>query len=203
MVSAEEMRFDKMSKVRTFAAGIAVGAIIAAGAATAQNQLRIFVNGSELADSGAYIDDGKTYIPLRAVSEALGADVEWNGEEYSVSVTSKSISKLKLESNEILADPAGNGQEFELVLEAVANSWNDSIVSDSIYDKLSGQTKTTVEQILAYKFEFGAVPEVLNKAFSEYWTEEMNSSILYKNLTDVFDVENSGSGFALKEKSSN
>ncbi|MBP3361222.1 MAG: copper amine oxidase N-terminal domain-containing protein [Clostridia bacterium] len=192
-----------MSKVRTFAAGIAVGAIIAAGAATAQNQLRIFVNGSELADSGAYIDDGKTYIPLRAVSEALGADVEWNGEEYSVSVTSKSISKLKLESNEILADPAGNGQEFELVLEAVANSWNDSIVSDSIYDKLSGQTKTTVEQILAYKFEFGAVPEVLNKAFSEYWTEEMNSSILYKNLTDVFDVENSGSGFALKEKSSN
>lgn len=48
----------------------------------------IFVNGDTVPmDVGSEINSGRTLIPLRAVSEALGCDVSWNPEEYSVSVT--------------------------------------------------------------------------------------------------------------------
>ena len=37
----------------------------------------IFVNGNQI-ETDAFIQDGVTYVPLRAVSESLGADVAWN-----------------------------------------------------------------------------------------------------------------------------
>lgn len=47
----------------------------------------IFVNGDTVPmDVSSEIISGRTLVPLRAVSEALGCDVSWNPEEYSVSV---------------------------------------------------------------------------------------------------------------------
>lgn len=46
----------------------------------------IFVNG-KLISMPSYIQDGVTYIPLRAVSENLGADVSWNQDQYAAYVT--------------------------------------------------------------------------------------------------------------------
>lgn len=34
-----------------------------------------------------YIENGKTYVPIRFVSEALGADVQWNGTTKTVTIT--------------------------------------------------------------------------------------------------------------------
>lgn len=46
---------------------------------------RIFRNGTEIPnDAAAVIRDGRTYLPIRAVLEALDATVGWNG---SVRVT--------------------------------------------------------------------------------------------------------------------
>lgn len=192
-----------MVRIRIFITGVLTGALLFAGAALAENQLKIFINGNTIDTDGAYISDGTTYIPLRAVAEALGADVEWDQENYSISITSNSILKMRLDDNEILKNPSEHADEFEIVLEAVANSWNDNIVSNTIYEKLSGQAKTTVEQILSYKFEFGEIPQALNNAFSKYWTEDKNDTNLYKSITDVFDIESSDSGFILKQKTSN
>ena len=48
----------------------------------------IFVNGDTVRiDVSSEVISGRTLVPLRAVSEALGCDVSWNQEEYSVSVT--------------------------------------------------------------------------------------------------------------------
>jgi len=45
------------------------------------------VNGAKLtATAGAFIEDGVTYIPLRAVGEALGAAVGWDPDAFAVSV---------------------------------------------------------------------------------------------------------------------
>jgi len=46
------------------------------------------VNGEEVTlDSPAVIKNGTTFVPLRFIAEALGAQVEWNGEYQMVTVT--------------------------------------------------------------------------------------------------------------------
>ena len=38
-------------------------------------------------DSPAYIENGRTFLPLRFVAENLGAEVSWNGETKQVTIT--------------------------------------------------------------------------------------------------------------------
>lgn len=46
------------------------------------------VNGETVKlDSAAFIENGRTYLPLRFVSENLGAEVEWNGKDRTVTIT--------------------------------------------------------------------------------------------------------------------
>ena len=49
-----------------------------------------------------FIIDGTTYLPVRAISEALGKNVEWEGETYSVYITNPNEKKeIKTFSGEI------------------------------------------------------------------------------------------------------
>ena len=49
-----------------------------------------YINGEEKQlDSPAFIENERTYTPLRFISEALGADVLWNADENTVTVTIK------------------------------------------------------------------------------------------------------------------
>ncbi|MCL2047654.1 MAG: trypsin-like peptidase domain-containing protein [Defluviitaleaceae bacterium] len=52
----------------------------------------IIVNGNRVASDGAFIENGVTYVPLRLVSEALGATVGWDGATNSVSIDLASAS---------------------------------------------------------------------------------------------------------------
>jgi len=46
------------------------------------------VNGTAIVlDSPAFIENDRTYTPLRFIAEKLGADVEWNGETQEVTIT--------------------------------------------------------------------------------------------------------------------
>jgi hypothetical protein len=50
----------------------------------------IVVNGQKVAmDTEAVIEDGRTYIPLRAVFSAFGCEVEWHGASNTVYLTEK------------------------------------------------------------------------------------------------------------------
>lgn len=49
----------------------------------AVNPVKIFVNGSDI-NKENFILDGTTYVPIRAVSESLGADVQYDGINNSV-----------------------------------------------------------------------------------------------------------------------
>jgi len=46
----------------------------------------IFVNGRLVSNSGTFIDNGTTFVPLRIVSEALGAVVGWDAYAHSVNI---------------------------------------------------------------------------------------------------------------------
>ena len=189
-----------MIKIKSFALGLVIGAVAVSSVALADKSLSIFINGNAIDSSAAYIEDGRTYIPLRAVAEALGADVLWNEADYSIDISSKSIAKQRLEDNEILKNPQEHGEEIENILAALASSWNDNIVSSSIYDELSDSEREAVEQVLSYKYEFNQIPKILNDAFSKIWTEEKQSSSLYGSLTAVFDISETDGVYSLSVK---
>ena len=62
-----------------------------------------FVNVSSF-DVPPQIVSGKTYIPLRAVSEALGCDVDWNGNTKTITIIAKDKlpTKIEVEDNTII-----------------------------------------------------------------------------------------------------
>lgn len=72
--------------------------------------VRIFVNGREVpCDPPAFIKEGRTFVPVRFVSEALGANVQWDENQFAVHVGWPSwyISPTELVSIRELADMPG------------------------------------------------------------------------------------------------
>ena len=57
-------------------------AVFLAGTVYAQRTVRVYVNGMRVEEETLLHND-RTFIPLRAVSEALGAEVTWDGDTYS------------------------------------------------------------------------------------------------------------------------
>jgi|GEM_PF-3423628 len=78
----------------------------------------IVCNGQKInTDSAALIKDGKTYLPIRAVLEAFGAEVEWNSIYDKVFVTSvKNIDK-NIYTSEYLEKLVNNSECDSAVLE--------------------------------------------------------------------------------------
>ncbi|MDR0490176.1 MAG: copper amine oxidase N-terminal domain-containing protein [Oscillospiraceae bacterium] len=55
--------------------------------ALAEEQVRVIVNGVEVEfDQAPIIVDGRTLVPIRAVTEQIGAEVRWNGATQTVTV---------------------------------------------------------------------------------------------------------------------
>ena len=52
-----------MIRIKSFALGLVIGAAAVGATALANGNLSIFINGSQIDSSSAYIEDGTTYIP--------------------------------------------------------------------------------------------------------------------------------------------
>ena len=88
-----------MRKLKVFVIGLLVGLLIGTSAlgvlastgnknivATFRN-IKILINGKQLATADEqFIYNNRTYVPLRAVSDGLGQDVEWNNATNTVSI---------------------------------------------------------------------------------------------------------------------
>ena len=56
------------------------------------NSDKAYVNGEEITlDSPAFIENDRTYTPIRFIAESLGAEVDWNGETQEVTITKKLV----------------------------------------------------------------------------------------------------------------
>lgn len=81
-------------RIQGFIAGAIVGAAIVGTVGAfaytdyieaVYNNIKIVVDGKEIhPDSEPFISNGTTYLPVRAVSEALGKEVYWDGSNYTV-----------------------------------------------------------------------------------------------------------------------
>jgi len=62
--------------------------ILAGAAHAAPDEITVKVNGAIIEfDAKPYIDNGRTMVPIRFISEALGAKVDWNGTYKLVTIT--------------------------------------------------------------------------------------------------------------------
>ncbi len=92
---------------RLFLAGVIISLILsipACGFAATDSQPAIVLGGTKI-EAAAYTDGGNVYLPLRAVGEALGYEVQWSGKDKAISVTrpGKSII-IDLNNNKITAN---------------------------------------------------------------------------------------------------
>ncbi len=62
--------------------------LLLAGTVYAAENIKVIVNGREVqSDVPAQVINGRTMVPLRAVSESLGADVQWDAVNRTVNIT--------------------------------------------------------------------------------------------------------------------
>lgn len=88
----------------------------------AQTQVRVYVNGMRV-NENTFLHNDLTYIPLRAVSEALGATVTWDPETYSAHITfteDDAIAKVVADVSPSVVTIVGNYNNS-----AIANQYNN------------------------------------------------------------------------------
>lgn len=90
---------------------------LAAPSVLAANPITVKVNGSKVAfpDSQPVIKDGRTLVPLRAVFEKLGADVEWDQPTKTASITLKGNTlKIKIGSADLYLNNKKLSQKLDV-----------------------------------------------------------------------------------------
>lgn len=81
---------------------------------------KVFMNGNEVKpDVPPVIKEGRTLVPVRAITEALGAAVQWNEQEQTILI-SKGDTQIQLSVNNRIA--MVNGQEVTVDAPAEINS---------------------------------------------------------------------------------
>ncbi|WP_434750270.1 stalk domain-containing protein [Paenibacillus amylolyticus] len=107
-----------MKKAAYIAGGILIGFVLSTSAGAFADSVKsiigkkvsgeytVIVNGQKLADKGAVID-GKANVPVRGISEALGADIKVEGKTITVTTTEAPVA-----GEPIANDYEGKTKEF-------------------------------------------------------------------------------------------
>ncbi len=112
------------NKLQFLLSGILIGIILSNGAAIAKSgtemleafysNIKIVIDGTEISPKDAngnavepFIHNGTTYLPVRAVGEALGKDVQWDGKTSTVYLTTPQKSE---EKEPVTQEPEQSGQ---------------------------------------------------------------------------------------------
>ncbi|MBP1155450.1 MULTISPECIES: DL-endopeptidase inhibitor IseA family protein [unclassified Paenibacillus] len=88
---------------KSFVSGVVLGSVLFSGISLAAPKVvKLMVNGSEIhSEVPAQIIDGSTLIPVRALSEALGAEVIWDEANQTVIVENEKYRQLQRKNLEI------------------------------------------------------------------------------------------------------
>jgi len=160
------------------------------GIAYSQNNITIFVNGQKIeTDVPPQIINGRTMVPVRFVSEALGADVEWDGMNRRVLITNEKSEIIKCK------EYIEKTYKFIKKIEEINANMEDYIkkedISDiAIYERLKKDNELIKEQI--DNFILLNPPQILSK-LHQYQTEEFYS--IYNRwhlITEAFNAKSKG-----------
>lgn len=154
-------------KVFMTAAAVAASMVFAAVSAQAVD---IKVNGEKIeTETPAVIVDERTLVPLRAVSEALGCDVSWDGDTQGITLTDGDslyftwigrdhvfkTSAVELQDTSVMDVPPVIMNDFTMVpLRAISEIFGAQVGWDGATSTATvDYTKKTVEAGLAEKFQ--------------------------------------------------
>lgn len=93
----------------------------------ANNEPAVYLNGEQMTfDVNPFIENSRTLVPFRAIFEAVGADVEWDGETRTVIAAREKNGEATFITLQIDSAAFVNGEEKELDVPA-------KIVSDRTF----------------------------------------------------------------------
>lgn len=133
----------------------------------------ILCNGQKIdTDSAALIKDGKTYLPIRAVLEAFGSEVEWDSVNNIVFITRKENMDKNIYTSEYLENLVNNTECNESVLD--------------FRDKDNSRRKGLLKAEGKY-FDMYYPNDDYGKTVAEFLTPHMDK--VYMMLTDVYGLQ--------------
>lgn len=115
-----------------------VGIVTSAYADTA---VKLVINGKELAaDVLPEVVKGRVLVPIRVISEALGADVYWDDQEKTVTVESKEAESLKmqvqrLEQALLPKDPLSAANTWAEAVKMRNGAWQYALMSPELKEE--------------------------------------------------------------------
>ena len=165
-----------MKKSVLFLGTLLVSALMTA-AVWAADEVKVEIDGKALeTDTPAQIIDGRTMVPMRAIFEAMGADIEWDAETKTITAVNDSHSiSLEIGALNLVKD----GQKVELSVpaqiidgrtlvpaRAVVESFDCPVVwiADTKTVKISTSTKGTADY------------DALDDNYSD-WIEELSKGV--------------------------
>jgi hypothetical protein len=84
-----------------------------------KKEVKTFVNGNKVDfDVSPVVKEGRTLVPFRAISESLKAQVKWNSEEQSITVSKDGVD-IKLWIGKVNALVNGNEVKLDVPAEIV------------------------------------------------------------------------------------
>ena len=140
---------EKMKKSNKIVATLlALGMVSTSMTSLAADDIKIFVDDKQLeCPVNPIIENERTLVPMRAIFEALGAKVDWNGETRTVTATrGDDVMKITIDSNELFKN------DESIALDVPAKIVDDSTlvpvraVSESFDAKVSwnGETQSVI-----------------------------------------------------------
>ena len=120
--------------------GLVLTLVFSSGAYAATVVPKIFVNSNQVKTSSQpKIIDGSVYVPIRAISEGLGVDIQWNNKSKTVYVESDPNFKLEDSSVEYVSKRnlaykwimAYDERKHQEVLDLVTSNFTTDIYNES------------------------------------------------------------------------
>lgn len=141
-------------------------------------------------DVPATIQNDRTYVPLRAISEAFHADIQWDNTNRTATVVPRKITENKLTLREISAQPAGTLCSTTGVISRDSESGlyylrSLQMGSNGDYDRIPLCTPTKTS--LSEDTEYGTY-------ISAYWLEQLqaeNPAGIVVNFTGITHIADS------------
>ena len=137
--------------LKGFVIGFIAATVLTGGLSLAAQTVRIVLNGNELIPTdanGKRVDpllvDGTTYLPVRAISSALGLEVAWDEETYTVSLTKPVEEKEEEVEEEPAEEVKEEPEQQENVFEGIAQVTTNNIDKETskLWDKEKNKTYT-------------------------------------------------------------
>ena len=127
----------------------------------AADEITVKVNGAIIEfDAKPYIDNGRTMVPIRFISEALGAKVDWNGTYKLVTIT---LDDVRIEQKIGKTVAIVNGQEVNFDVPATIKNDRTMVpvrfVSEALGANVEWESTTRTVIITTKKAEPTPVPE--------------------------------------------